>query len=49
MWPSLHEAPPGLLVPAGLLLVAVVYFGVDPTLTIDAAARAAESLLGGGR
>ncbi|MEO8506068.1 MAG: monovalent cation/H+ antiporter subunit D family protein [Betaproteobacteria bacterium] len=45
----LHEAPPGLLVPAGLLLVAVVYFGVDPTLTVDAAARAAASLLGEAR
>jgi multicomponent Na+:H+ antiporter subunit D len=46
---QLREAPPGLLVPAALLLVAVVYFGVDPTLTVDAAARAAEALLGGAR
>jgi len=26
-----------------------VYFGIDPALTVDAAARAAESLLAGAR
>jgi multicomponent Na+:H+ antiporter subunit D len=46
---QLREAPPGLLVPAGLLLVAVVWFGLNPTLPVDAAARAAESLLAGSR
>lgn len=45
----LHEAPLGLLIPAGLLLLAIVYFGVDPTLTVDAAARAAEAFLPGAR
>ncbi len=44
----LREAPPGLLLPAGVLLFAVVFFGLDPTLTVDAAARAADSLLVGG-
>ena len=48
-WRGLREAPLGLLVPAGLLLVAVVYFGVNPTLTVDAATRAAEALLAGSR
>ena len=46
---GLREAPAGLLVPAALLLAAVVYFGIDPALTVDAAARAAESLLAGAR
>jgi multicomponent Na+:H+ antiporter subunit D len=46
---GLREAPMGLLVPAGLLLLAVVYFGVNPTLTVDAATRAAEALLAGSR
>lgn len=43
----LSEAPPGLLLPAGALLVAVVYFGIDPSLTVGAAARAADALLAG--
>lgn len=46
---KLREAPPGLLVPAGLLLVAVVYFGLNPALPVDAAARAAAALLAGTR
>ena len=29
---GLREAPAGLLVPAGILLAAVVFFGIDPTL-----------------
>ena len=32
---------------AGALLVAVVYFGIDPSLTVGAAARAADALLAG--
>ncbi len=46
---GLREAPAGLLVPAALLLAAVVFFGIDPALTVDAAARAAETLLAGAR
>jgi len=44
---QLKEAPAGLLLPAGALLLAVVYFGVDPSLTVGAAARAADALLAG--
>jgi multicomponent Na+:H+ antiporter subunit D len=44
-----RKAPFGLLAPAGLLLVAVVYFGFDPTLTVDAASRAAASLFAGAK
>jgi multicomponent Na+:H+ antiporter subunit D len=42
---ELKEAPLQLLLPAGLLLAAVVYFGIEPSLTLGAAARAADALL----
>ncbi len=41
------EAPAGLLVPTWLLVAANVYFGVDASLTVGIARRAAETLLAG--
>ncbi len=43
---DVREAPASLLVPTWLLIAANVYFGVDTTLTIGVARRAAELLVG---
>jgi multicomponent Na+:H+ antiporter subunit D len=43
------EAPPSLLAPSLVLVVACVYFGFDTTLTAEIAARAASTLLEGVR
>lgn len=42
-----REAGPGLLVPLWILVVANVYFGIDTSLPVSAAAGAARALLGG--
>ncbi len=44
---SLREAPTAMLVPAWVLVAAVVWFGVDSAWPVAAASRAAEVLLGG--
>ncbi len=44
-----REAPLGLLVPAGILVAAVVYFGFETSLSLGFAAAAAGMLLGGGK
>ena len=44
---AVSEAPLGLLVPSAVLVVATVYFGLDTSLTVGSAARAAEFLMGG--
>lgn len=44
--PPRREAPLSLLIPAWLLLAAVVYFGLDTSLTVGSAAAAAGQLLG---
>jgi len=41
-----REAPLSLLIPTWALVAATVYFGIDTTLTVDVAGRAAEQLLG---
>ncbi|HSQ09599.1 MAG TPA: monovalent cation/H+ antiporter subunit D family protein [Burkholderiaceae bacterium] len=46
---DVREAPASLLVPALLLVAATVYFGLDTSLTIGAAADAAAELLGATR
>jgi multicomponent Na+:H+ antiporter subunit D len=43
------EAPLSMLVPAGLLVAAAVYFGLDTRFTVGSAAQAAALLLGGTR
>ncbi len=45
----LKEAPAALLVPAAVLLFASVYFGIDPSMPLGAAAEAAAALLSGAR
>lgn len=44
-----REAPLGLLVPAGVLVAAVIYFGFETSVSLGSAAAAAGMLLGGGR
>ena len=44
---AVSEAPLGLLVPSAVLVVATVYFGLDTSLTVGSASRAAEFLMGG--
>lgn len=44
---AVSEAPLGLLLPSAVLVVATVYFGLDTSLTVGSAARAAEFLMGG--
>lgn len=46
---DMTEAPASMLVPLWLLVAASIYFGIDTTLTVDVAGRAAEALLVGGR
>jgi multicomponent Na+:H+ antiporter subunit D len=43
------EAPLSMLLPAGLLVAAVIYFGLDTRFTVGSAAEAASVLLGGAR
>ena len=43
----LSEAPPGMLVPAWLMVLACIYFGLDTGITLGGAGAAAESLLRG--
>lgn len=45
---TVKEAPLSLLIPAWILVVANIYFGIDTTLTVGAAEAAASSLLGFG-
>jgi multicomponent Na+:H+ antiporter subunit D len=53
-WPSVRrqpvvtEAPPGMLLPLWALILANLYFGVDTSLSVGVAMRAADWLLGGG-
>jgi multicomponent Na+:H+ antiporter subunit D len=42
------EAGPGLLVPAGLLLAATLWFGIDTSFTVGSASAAAAFLFGAG-
>jgi multicomponent Na+:H+ antiporter subunit D len=44
-----REAPLSLLVPAWLLVIACVWFGLDTSATAGSAAAAAQALIGGGR
>jgi multicomponent Na+:H+ antiporter subunit D len=44
---EVSEAPLAMLIPTWLLILANVYFGVDTSLTLGVARRAAETLLGG--
>jgi len=45
---AVGEAPWSMLAPSALLVVAVVYFGLDTQFTVGSAAAAAAQLLGGG-
>ena len=45
--PSAGEPPASMLVPAWLMVGACVYFGLDTSLTVGAATRAAALMLGG--
>lgn len=40
-----HEAPPGLLVPAWLLVVATIWFGLDTSFTVGSALEAAQQMV----
>ena len=44
--PTVSEAPLSMLVPTWLLVAANVYFGIDSSLTLGVARRAAEALIG---
>ncbi len=44
-----HEAPRALLVPAWLLVLASLWFGLDTSFTVSSALDAAEALVGSGR
>ncbi|MCF8150587.1 MAG: monovalent cation/H+ antiporter subunit D family protein [Burkholderiaceae bacterium] len=44
-----EEAPPGLLIPAWVLVVAVVWFGLDTSLTVGTALDAAQQLMSNSR
>ena len=43
--PAVREAPLSMIVPAWLLVAAVVYFGIDTSFTVGQGARAAAELL----
>lgn len=45
---KISEAPLGMLIPTWILIGANVYFGIDTSLSIGVAERAAQALLGGG-
>ncbi|MCP1727066.1 multicomponent Na+:H+ antiporter subunit D [Natronospira proteinivora] len=42
-----REAPPSLLLPTWALTLACLYFGIETSLPVDMATRAAETLMGG--
>jgi multicomponent Na+:H+ antiporter subunit D len=42
-----NEAPAGLIVPTWILAAANLYFGIDSSLPVGAATRAAAQLVGG--
>ncbi len=44
---TVEEAPLSMLIPTWVLIGASVYFGIDTTLTVGVARRAAEHLIGG--
>jgi multicomponent Na+:H+ antiporter subunit D len=44
---SVTEAPLSMLVPTWILIVANIYFGIDTSVSVGTARRAAEALLGG--
>ncbi|MGH6913984.1 MAG: proton-conducting transporter membrane subunit, partial [Geminicoccales bacterium] len=44
--PAIDEAPLAMLVPTWLLIGANIFFGIDSTLSVGTARRAAEALLG---
>ena len=46
--PRATEAPPALLVPTWILVLANFYFGIDTSVTIGVAENAAKVLLGSG-
>jgi multicomponent Na+:H+ antiporter subunit D len=46
--PPVSEAPLSMLVPTWILILANLYFGVDSSVTLGIARRAAETLMGGG-
>jgi multicomponent Na+:H+ antiporter subunit D len=46
---SIGALPPGMALPAALLVAATVYFGLDTSLPVGSAAQAAAQLLGGSR
>jgi len=43
---EVNEAPMSLLIPTWALVIANIYFGIDASLTVDVAQRAAATLLG---
>ncbi len=45
---AVSEAPLSMLLPTWLLILANYYFGLDSSLTLGVAGRAAQALLGGG-
>ena len=47
-YPRVTEAPPALLVPTWILVLANFYFGIDTSVTIGVAENAAKVLLGSG-
>jgi multicomponent Na+:H+ antiporter subunit D len=47
--PAAHEAPLAMALPAGLLVAATMYFGLDTSFTVGSAAQAAEHAAGGRR
>jgi multicomponent Na+:H+ antiporter subunit D len=44
-----REAPLSMLLPAGLLVAATVYFGLETSITLGAASEAAAAMIGAGR
>jgi multicomponent Na+:H+ antiporter subunit D len=46
---GVREAPLSMLLPAGLLVAATVYFGLETSITLGAASEAAAAMLGAGR
>lgn len=44
--PNAREASLGLAIPAGLMVAAVIYFGLETSVTVGSAADAAQALLG---
>jgi multicomponent Na+:H+ antiporter subunit D len=45
---AVREAPLSMLIPTWVLIGASIYFGIDTSLTVGVARRAAVMLLGGG-